>query len=411
MGAAVSTLANISDIEGLSKNDMLTFRARFAKEVTDEFNEKMKEGLQGDGLEAHMMSWIAENKEKIETRLLTNVAQKSDEKNSISEMTNELQEQVQAACERHITSLTRRNAFSYLTAIDGSPQSDLVMSVVLKLRKKNDHIRVFHSYFQANQEKLSHNLKAKAIETKMDTLLVGRLPTNHYTLEIKERNGEKTAKDTMVELIAEYQEIDLYERDQGNNHTRAAKFHSPDFMVMGFVGNKKGAAALDPTTPQLGSVVSQTLKVIHMPTFIIKRDIPNKDQSRTYVCAVGKSSYSKQCLDLILSLVRSIDHVIVLHVLNLTIDNDSSLELLKKEYEDELLDNGPINSKFITLHKSGEENAIEALLNYINNETDGVKVDFIAIAPRMNHIEHSCFSSMTTQLILNAKTNILVCKH
>ena len=99
--------------------------------------------------------------------------------------------------------------------------------------------------------------------------------------------------------------------------------------------------------------------------------------------------------------------------LNLTIDNDSSLELLKKEYEDELLDNGPINSKFITLHKSGEENAIEALLNYINNETDGVKVDFItlAIAPRMNHIEHSCFSSMTTQLILNAKTNILVCKH
>jgi nucleotide-binding universal stress UspA family protein len=399
--------ASIANVDGVSPHDELLLRSSVAKEMSAEFHRAVQvDHLDGDALKAHMSTWLEENREPVQARVLKCLD--VQRRGSVNQINESMQRHMSSVCLRHNDSLRQRNAISYLSAVDGSPQADMAMSVILKLRKKNDHVRVFHSFIQSAQQDLPSNRKASDIEAKYSAMLVGNLPQEKYTLDVRAREGDTTAKDTLMQLLHEFQFAAEHVPVGKSSHSAAAT-SIPDFVVMGHVGNKRGAAALDGNTPVLGSVTTQTLKAVHLPMIIVKQDIPVAKLSRTFMVVVGNTEHSFSCLEIVLKLTRPIDKVVCLHVAT-DADTDDSLTIIRTKYEDELSETGPFDSKYIVVTKTGEQNAADAIIDYVNSETDGVKVDFLAIAPRI-HQETSGFSSLTTQMILHAKTNIIVCKH
>ena len=151
-----------------------------------------------------------------------------------------------------------------------------------------------------------------------------------------------------------------------------------------------------------------------MPVIIIKRDIVELTKGRTFVVAVGSTHFSKQAVEIVLSLAMPRDKVIVIHVINPHTDgahdSNATITALEREYQHELDTIAPQGSYFKNLQQKESETVDQTILAFVN-ENEDLEVDFLAIAPRADETNNHQYSSLTKELLLNAKSNIIVVKH
>ena len=392
MGAA----ASISE-EGVSLAHIPGFRAEMSKKISHEVIRASNEDkLSSTDLEMHMTTWISNNAIKLKEDILAVLSSGGIEGDVMSGKNSN----VNSAFVKYTDMFRERSVTSFFIGIDGSPNSYLALNVALLLRKKHDFMRAFHSWKIGNQTLDHVEMKRDNIETKVGSLFVGNLPSHLYSIDIVARPENETSKEALISVL------DSFKAKTAMHLPVQAR--TPDFVVVGFDGNKKGWHTGTLGRSLMGSTTDLCLKAVHVPIILVKKDIPPVGLCRTFAVCVSKSKHTSECLDIVLNLVRPKDKIICLHCIDPDFQADESLQLLRAEYENDLHAVGPPGSTFEVVVKDGNQTAGDAITEYINFKHDTV-IDFVALAPRQT--DDGKFSSLTEHLISNAKTNIIICKH
>jgi nucleotide-binding universal stress UspA family protein len=385
MGATASLISE--ETKKLPESAFLNYQKHIQKAVLEEIATC---GLQGAELDARVMAFITDNEKKLRADALQAASVSPiDDKKFSSKLKSNLE------------AMRASHSYKFMVGIDGSATSALSLAVSLKLRHRHDTIQAIHSYYKDNQDTLPPDAKMSNVLEKAETKLRGAMPSErYYNLISAEREEGEVAKDHIVRFL----------RSLEFGGQRAA-----DFWVCGYTGNRNRHSAENKGNPSImGSTSDITLRNIHMPVIIVKRDIAEIAKGRTFVVAVGSTEHSKQALEIILSLTLPRDKVIVVHVVHPhndgAHDSDATLSALERDYSHELDTIAPKGSYYKTLQMSEGDNVDETILRFVN-ESEDIECDFLAIAPRTNETNNFQYSSLAQQLVLNAKTNVIIVKH
>ena len=152
------------------------------------------------------------------------------------------EEEFKSICSLNAENLSKKAAHTFLVCVDGSDQSDIAFLSAMNLRKKYDHICVFHAYKGDHIENLPPKFKPKMLREKYEVDLTGSIPSDRFSFIWEDRKG-KAVISTLNSAITR-------QRDQlpGGD--------PPDFVLMGHQG-RKGPKEI-PTT--LGSNTDRALR-------------------------------------------------------------------------------------------------------------------------------------------------------
>jgi len=406
MGSAASVLEADIKVE-----DLPEFRAEISKKISAEFLRAQKEDghVSPEDLEKYMSDWLIQHGSKLKDEAVSFMNSKASKQGDMSVMSGQtMEDEEKTLSVLYIDKIRERNARYYLLAVDGSPASDLATDVALKLRRKIDFLHAYHSYNEVNQTTTFPNMKMEAIKTKLDVCMTSNLLPAYYQIDIRQRNEGVSSKNALVAMLETQKQGFLDDLGQDKR--------KPDFMVMGFSGNKKsqGVGSADGGPLLMGSTTNSVVHAVHIPIILVKKAIPEAGKRRIFVILVSPNPHSQQCLDLVLCLARPKDKLVCLYVTNSAPEQENIRNALQAQYEAELDSVGPVDSSFVALVKEGEHTAAETIIDYINFKQEEAP-DFVALAPReyLNSDASSSmqFSSLTEELIKSAKSNLIICKH
>ena len=286
-------------------------------------------------------------------------------------------------------SFVYRGTSTFVCAVDGSDASHLAFKATKLLLKKKDHICIFHAFKPELDEQKPAHMKSETIKHKYQTDLVGSFPSGKYSF-LWEDKKDCQAKELIIKLS------DLYGQLNGGV--------KPEFLVLGYTG-RKGIHKTEGATT-IGSTSDFALRSIHLPTILIKNEVPTGPKS--YIMAIDESKNSKTGLDMIFPLIRPQDSLTVIHIYdveNTAFGAQSEKDETAQYYENELNEHAPTtNAKFHPIMKAAE--GIAATINEYVNE---IVPDFFCMAPRAQ--AEKGITSLTEKMILELKCNIILCKH
>lgn len=404
MGVAASVLESDIEVEHLP-----AFRAEMGKKISNEMLRSSKEDKHptSEDLEKYMAGWLSEHGAKLKDETVAFITSKnSTSMDVMSGVVNGNAEKSIAAI--YVDKIREKNTRYYLLAVDGSPQADLAVQVALKLRRKNDFLHAWHSFNHKNQSNEKNDfpeMKMEAIKTKLEIAMTSNLLPTNYEIDIRERADDVSSKSALLSFLEAEKKgfLDLYDHDK----------RKPDFMIMGFTGNKtRHGMSADGEPFVIGSTTKSVLRAVHIPIILVKKDIPDDTKRRVFVVLVSPNPHSQQCLDLVLCLARPKDKLLCVYVGTRAAGQEKVQEILQAQYEAELNSVGPVDSSFVVLAKEGEQNAQDVITDYINFKLEE-QPDFVALAPRehLSDTKEVGFSSLTDHLVENARANIIICKH
>ena len=403
MGAAASVLESNVKVE-----DLPEFRAEISKRISMEVLRSSKEDkhVTPEDLEKHMAGWLDNHGSKLKEETVAFLNSKPSQQGYMSVMSGQAIEDSQKnLCVLYVDTIREKNLRYYLLAVDGSPASDLATDVALSLRRKNDFLHVYHTYNESNQTKEFPSMKMEAIKIKLDARLVSNMLPSNYQIDLRQREDGVSSKSALVSMLEMQKQGFL---DEFGKNKR-----QPDFMVMGFSGNKKSQGLIADGEPLvMGSTTASVLRAVHIPVILVKKAIPEGGSRRVFVILVSPNPHSQQCLDLVLCLTRPKDKLVCVYVTDNTPEQDTIRSALQAQYAAELDSIGPVDSSFVALVKEGTQTAAETIIDYINFKQEEAS-DFVALAPRehLNSDNSVQFSSLTEALIKGAKANLIICKH
>jgi len=280
----------------------------------------------------------------------------------------------------------------FLCSVDGSRFSDYAFDVTRSLLKKIDHISVLHVY---SVEDKHSQADPDRMREKYDTELLGHYPSSKYSLIW--HNNDKDKK-PVKEILVKVSE------------GKFGGMTAPDFLVLGYSGwrfhNVDGSRKDHATTA--GSTADFALRTIRNPVILVKEE-PRMNCPKNFVMSVNKSNASKMGLDILYTLISPRDSLTIININDSSIDamgNSDSREV-RNYYERELEDNCPTTRfKFVSVVKSGVVATIDTLKDYLDNMEE--YLDYFCIAPRLR--QDRMFSTLTDQVLLEVKANIVLCK-
>ena len=288
------------------------------------------------------------------------------------------------AAATHYHTTKRRNNF--LCCVDGSTFGDYTLQTAFNLRKKHDYVTVFHAFKEYEDENsifpIEH--RPKEMKLKYECELVGHVPSSCYSMWWTSRDpeGKLMAVDELKNAMRERRHDDDF----------------PDFILMGHVGRK----GKKDTQTTLGSNSDASLRGLYLPVIIVKQPCP--PTNRTFMMAVNASIHSERGLDVLLSLIKPKDTLILFHVYTPTSeDKISDVEHLKEKYENELDLHGPVKSSFVLVEKDQGKALTHCVAEYVNDNDP----DFLAICPRGK----ATLSSLSEYVINNVYCSVVCCKN
>jgi len=370
--------------------------------VEDQCREISESGLKGHELEAKLNELIHTKENSLRHAIIERakvavgkslrICEEEVEsgKREPVELSAETMEQVDTfrdICVNSIESIRQKNQYRWIVGIDGSESSHVAYETALALRKKIDHISLFHAY--NNDQKHQSDMLQQKYDVSLTT---SAIKPELYSFIWKEQNG--TVEKMLIELLQEL--VAIAESPYGEP--------TPDFFVCGTSHSVK--SGFEKTS--LGSVADLALRRVHLPIIITKGKIPPKGPKK-YIMAVDDSEQSKRGLDILLTLLTPKDILRIVHVCGAA-DNtkfmdeqgENTIEKIKTYYEDEIDVIGPVDSKVIMLAVEGGVSQVNTLIEYVNNE----QPDFLALAPRAQ-LQHTSF---TEQVMYKVYSGIILCK-
>lgn len=280
-----------------------------------------------------------------------------------------------------------RGANMFVCSVDGTEAGDLAFSAVKALVKKKDHICMFHAYNQPTAE-TRVAMRPDNIKERYANELLGTYGPSRYSF-IWEDKGDSNVKEVISKLSTMYAQL--------------ASGATPDFLVMGYTGSRGITKKEGATTA--GSVSNFAMRNIRMPIIIVKTEVPMGPKS--FVMAVDKSTTSITGLEILYTLIKPQDTLTVIHVAEVRLDKlgNNTIDVLAEQYEKDLAESAPTtNVSFQTLLSQDGKNTAEV----IQDKVKELGPDFFALAPRTN--PDNMLTALTEQMIVNVRSNIILCK-
>lgn len=352
--------------------------------VIDEYNKKKGEGLSNEELSEHCFNFLQELHTENGATGADGAASGTNKRDSMI-----LNEKVQSVLDR--------NNVNFMIGVDGSEGSHLCLDVLVKLRKKKDTLKVFHSFTDQAQDDLPAEKKEAGVKEALSIKMINGIPDQKLYEYISERRGDdERVKDHISRKLGELR----------------LKGKAPDVWVCGYSGHINRHQNLSHEPSIMGDTKDITLSSIKMPVIIVKHDI-DANKRLTWVVAVGGKKHSHLGLDVAVTLSRPRDRIVVIHAYSDTNDgstyqSDRTLEMIEKDYTDELASVASEGS-FYKLLNTGSKTPAEAVIEFVNEDTE-VVADFLVIAPRLNETNDHKVSSLTNNLLRQTKTNLVIVK-
>lgn len=281
-----------------------------------------------------------------------------------------------------------KRATTFVCAVDGSDAADIGYQSIKVLMKKIDHLCLFHAYSEQKDTVIPVHLRSKSILNKYDTDLLSNFSKERYSLLWENRQNE-TVKDVVAKLIS------LYEKLSGGN--------KPDFLVLGYTGNK-GITKKDGATT-IGSVSDFAMRSIYIPIIIIKDLV--KIGPKSYIMAVDDSEISLKGLNILYSLIRPQDTLTIINITDVKMDtlgNDQTTSI-ETIYKKELSDSAPTtNTIFRSIIRRENKTVFDEIFDYVEENLP----DFFALSPRTS--PENKLTALTENIILKLKCNIILAK-
>lgn len=272
--------------------------------------------------------------------------------------------------------------------VDGSRQSEIAFESAMNLRRKFDHINVFHAYKDIPDLQPA-SWRHKALESKYDCELTGRIPSSLYSMTFVDRCGSDV-NDVVHEVVDP-----MYFRPESNQ--RSPLSTPPDFIVMGHHGRKGPKER----KASIGTTADQALRSIHYPCMIVKNLVPAGD--RFYLMAVNGTNVSKRGFDILMRIINPRDRVELVYFANQEISSAQDKYVIQDYYTKELQEVGPVNSEFKIIDCPPHSDLCASIINYANESS----ADVFAIAPRATRTP----SSITSDILNNVLMTVLLCKN
>jgi hypothetical protein len=275
----------------------------------------------------------------------------------------------------------------FVCAVDGTEAGDLAFDAVKCLMKKKDHVCMFHAYNEPTAE-TRVAMRPENIKERYANELLGMYGPKRYSFIWENRRGSDV-KSIISKLSVMYAKL--------------ANGASPDFLVMGYTGSRGITKKSGATTA--GSVSNFAMRNIHMPIIIIKNEIVPGPKS--YVMAVDGTEVSATGLDILFTLIKPQDSLTIVHVTEVKIDKlgNSTIDNVTDQYEKELEDNAPTTNVTFKAILMADGKTVAEL---IQEQVEEIGPDFFALAPRAN--PDNMLTSLTEQMIVSVKSNIVLCK-
>ena len=320
-------------------------------------------------------------------------------------------------CVDTVDKIRSKNAMTLMVAVDGSEGSDIAFRTMMRLRKRLDHVCLFHAYSRPKCSFLPEEYLPDSIRTHYESELIAtyRVPVSRFALYWEDRRG-KTARDTFLSILDEFRggagrgggSSSLGNGGGGSSNSLSSvpdkgpppARQQPHFLFCGYVGCKgrKHDSSL------LGSFTDCALRNCHMPIVICKGLCPAV--GRIFVIAVDGSPLCKRGFDLAMTIINPKDTVHVVNVYNPRKTGsgcEPPPEEIEEFYEKELELIGPSHSKFDTIICQQGSNIAECLVEYSNE----VGADFFVVSPRTRPF----LSPKTEYIISNANASIVLVKN
>lgn len=123
---------------------------------------------------------------------------------------------------------------------------------------------------------------------------------------------------------------------------------------------------------------------------------------RSYVMAVDESDLSIRGLDILLRIVNPRDSITCVHFYQ-SDDDIAQYDGMKQQYEKDLEEFGPINSRFLLIEKERGKALTRSIVEYVEES----ECDIFAIAPRAKQT----LSSLSDYVVNHVSCNVLLCKN
>lgn len=310
-------------------------------------------------------------------------------------------------CVDTVDKIRSKNAMTLMVAVDGSEGSDIAFRTMMRLRKRLDHVCIFHAFSKFKSDSLPEQYQPEVIKTHYESELIAtyRVPVSRFATYWEDRN-RRTARDVFLAILDEYR--GCVRRGSGtvsptapqNGPNTPAARQQPNFFFCGYVGRK--GRKQHPS--QMGSFTDAALRNCHMPIIICKSLCPSV--GRIFVIAVDGSPLCKRGFDLAMTIINPKDTVHVVNVYNPRKTGsgcEPPPEEIEEFYEQELEIIGPIHSKFDTIICQPGTNIAECLVEFSNE----VGADFFVLSPRTRPF----ISPITEYVIANANASIVLVKN
>ena len=302
---------------------------------------------------------------------------------------------------------------TWMCAVDGSSQSHDAFLQMLALKRKNDHIILFHAY-----STLEIFPKYEELKIKYEAELTSNHNLENTTFLWVDLVG-RTLRESLIDVMFDFA-----------NDVQDKKM--PDYLLLGYSGHNFQATE----KRSIGSTADSALRSLHIPTFFIKK--PFTPSPKSFVVAVNDTDVSKRGFQILLSVVDFNDSITCIYVPEdkhlhrlrrssprpgieatghsvgdataqcptaeeITQQREGIINAVRSYYDHALETHGPEIRQFVVVNTDdGCISPAEAIVRFVNMVTP----DVFAISPRASQ-EHS---SLTEQCIKNINSTIFLCK-
>lgn len=211
------------------------YRRELSKIFAEEFESLKSVGLTGADLEERFLLSLREKEGGLRGKLRQSSSHLPIKSSEISDI------DVRNLCVETVEKIRSRNQFTWLVAVDGSEASDIALNLSLNLRKKQDHICVFHAFSSMKDATFPPEYKHETVVAKYDSMLSGTLLKNNYSFYLKDRSvlgddRDVSVKSLLSELIHAY--ATTKGAGLGDGEIPLPTRSHPDFFILGYTGRK-----------------------------------------------------------------------------------------------------------------------------------------------------------------------------